>query len=99
MSRTPPNPADEQHRCDVWNFSHPAGTRVTVRKDDDSITETVTESEAMLLGGHTAVVWCKNISGAYALTRVKPISATSDKPTGSPTPDGACYEQPGARRR
>ncbi|TXH09642.1 MAG: hypothetical protein E6R03_16490 [Hyphomicrobiaceae bacterium] len=73
MSRTPPNPADEQHRCDVWNFKHPAGTRVALRKDDGTTQETVTESEAMLLGGHTAVIWLKNVSGAYALDRVRAI--------------------------
>jgi hypothetical protein len=53
-----------------WNKLHPVGAAVTVTKDLGEKLETVTRSEAWVLGGHTAVILVEGISGGYALTRV-----------------------------
>lgn len=61
---------------EAWNFSHPVGTRVLVKRDRGEVLETVTRSEAWALGGsgrrpgHTAVVMVEGIAGAYLLDRV-----------------------------
>lgn len=55
-----------------WNKHYPVGTPVRVMKDKGDEVETVTVSEAELLGGHTPVVWLEGISGCYALERVLP---------------------------
>lgn len=55
---------------DAWNQQHDVGTLVNVRLDDGSIKETETQSLAWMLGGHTACVMLKGISGGYALSRV-----------------------------
>lgn len=63
--------ADKQRKLvDQWNAQHPAGTAVTVRKDDGSEIQTKTRSEAAMLGGHTAVIWLDGMSGCYLLERV-----------------------------
>jgi hypothetical protein len=54
------------------------GARVSVRLDDGSTVDTVTTAPAEILGGHTPVVWLKDISGAYLLTRVKVLSGRAD---------------------
>lgn len=56
---------------DEWNRRNPIGTAVEVTKDDRSVMETKTASEAWLLGGHTQVVMLAGISGCYALSRVR----------------------------
>lgn len=56
----------------IWNRFYPVGTPVLVKRDDDSVTPSETVSKAELLGGHTAVVWLKDIRGAYLLERVSP---------------------------
>ena len=53
-----------------WNSRHPIGSAVKVRMDSGLVMDTSTRSEAYLLGGHTAVVLCIGISGAYSLERV-----------------------------
>lgn len=60
---------------DRWNKLHLVGAEVTVTKDDGSKLDTVTRSEAWVLGGHTAVIMVVGISGGYALTRVARRSA------------------------
>lgn len=54
-----------------WNEKYPVGTPVIVTKDDETEVRTVTVHEATMLGGHTAVAWLKDISGCYALERVR----------------------------
>ena len=63
----------QQKKVDVWNVTYSVGQKVIVKKDDDTEIETVTTNEATLLGGHTAVVWLRDISGCYLLDRVKAI--------------------------
>lgn len=70
MKKRNTDPAIE---VDVWNLNYPVGTPVLVRRDDGTLTQTVTTHEASILGGHTAVVWLKDIRGAYALERVSPF--------------------------
>lgn len=56
----------------IWNRFYPVGTPVLVKRDDGSVTPSETISGAELLGGHTAVVWLRDIRGAYLLDRVSP---------------------------
>lgn len=67
-----PNPRKAEQSARDWNSKHPVGTLVEVTKDDGSIEETLTASEAWVLGGHTAVIKLVGISGGYALNRVRP---------------------------
>ena len=53
-----------------WNELHPVGTAVSVEKDDRSIVDGVTTSEAYVMGGHTAVIHVDTVRGCYALERV-----------------------------
>lgn len=60
-----------QEQVDAWNAgNNPVGCKVFLRKDDGSIFETVTRSEAEVLSGHTAVIWLKGVVGCYMLDRV-----------------------------
>ncbi len=68
-----PNIKKLQKMVDDWNRFYPPGTKVIVRKDGGQMAETETKSEAWLLGGHTAVVMVKGISGSYDLSRVEPV--------------------------
>jgi hypothetical protein len=56
-----------------WNSKYKSGQRVLVRLDDKSTIETNTSSVAVLLGGHTPVIYLEGISGCYALDRVTAI--------------------------
>lgn len=53
-----------------FNIKHSVGTAVKVKKDNGTTIDTVTTSEAYIMGGHTAVVHLRDISGCYALDRV-----------------------------
>lgn len=70
-----PNPKKEQEACDAFNRFNPVGTAVQVRLDGGEERVTVTTSKALVLNGHTAVIWLKGISGCYKLDRVTPIIA------------------------
>jgi hypothetical protein len=67
----------EQKLVNDWNKKHQVGIDVIVTKDDGSIVPTKTRSEAWMLGacrdylGHTAVIQLEDISGCYALDRVR----------------------------
>ena len=63
----------EQKKVDDWNSKYQVGQKVIVTKDNGDKIETVTTNEATLLGGHTAVGWFKDISGAYSLDRAQAI--------------------------
>lgn len=54
----------------VFNEKHPVGSAVIVVKDFGENVNTKVRCPAEILGGHTAVVWLDNISGAYSLDRV-----------------------------
>jgi hypothetical protein len=72
---------NSQHRATHdWNTAYPIGTAVTVRKDDGSTVTTKTQSAAWVLGGHTAVINLEGITGAYLLSRVKPVHPANQKP-------------------
>ena len=68
-----PDLAKAKKKIEDWNSSYPVGTKVIVKRDSGEKMETVTQSEAELLGGHTPVVWVRGIRGAYALSRVTPV--------------------------
>lgn len=62
----------EEEKVRQWNSQYPAGTKVNVVDDFKDTKETVTTSEAWVLGS-TAVIMVKNKSGAYMLDRVSAI--------------------------
>ena len=55
-----------------WNAKYPIGTHVNCRKDDGSIMNTHTRSEAWAIC-HVPVVMVRGIVGGYALSRVTPV--------------------------
>lgn len=59
-----------ESKVEPFNKKHPVGTSVVVVKDAGEKIETKVRCPAEIMGGHTAVVWLDNISGAYALNRV-----------------------------
>ena len=69
-------------RCAAFNADNPVGQRVIVRKDMGEAVETVTRSEAQVLGGHSAVIWLDGISGCYLLDRVTPVRTLVAKERG-----------------
>ena len=69
-----PSQRELQLEVENWNLKHPIGTPVRVTKDNGTVVETVTISKASMLGGHTPVVWLRDISGAYLLSRCKPVT-------------------------
>ncbi len=71
-ARRGPSPKAQQSAAENWNRTVPVGCRVKVKLDDGSVLETLTESQAWVLGGHTAVVTVKGISGGYLLSRCTP---------------------------
>lgn len=72
MNRPKPKTA-EQLAKEVATFNQQVkeGDTVIVTMDDKSTVETVTESEAFVMGGHSAMVRMSGIRGAYLLDRVK----------------------------
>ena len=53
-----------------FNERYPVGTRVSVRRDDGTVTRTKTRSRAWVLAGVCPVVMVEGIRGAYLLSRV-----------------------------
>ena len=62
----------ETTRAEIWNSRFPPGTPVTVIEDLGGQIETITVSEAWLLGGGHAVVKVNGLAGGYQLSRVIP---------------------------
>jgi hypothetical protein len=62
-----------ENQVNTFNKACPIGTPVTVTKDLGEQIETVTRSEAWIIGGHSGVVLLKGISGGYLIDRVTPI--------------------------
>ena len=57
-----------------FNERYPVGTRVSVRRDDGTVTRTKTRSRAWVLAGVCPVVMVEGIRGAYLLSRVTVIA-------------------------
>jgi hypothetical protein len=51
---------------DRFNRDFPVGTPVILKKDN-GIVETVVESPAEVLGGHSAVGWFRGVRGCYSI--------------------------------
>ncbi|ONK09503.1 hypothetical protein [Streptomyces sp. MP131-18] len=75
--------------AESWNEAHPVGTRVVAypgcRPEDDPKGErldTVTRSQAWVLGGHTPVVMIDGHSAAIALTHVDPADTEAGEGRG-----------------
>lgn len=67
--------AQLQAACDKFNAAHQVGANVSVKLDGGEVRETVTHSEAQVMGGHTAVIWLDGIRGCYELERVTALNA------------------------
>jgi hypothetical protein len=59
-----------QAKCDKFNAAHQVGAAVSVKLDGGEVRETVTNSEAQVMGGHSAVILLDGIRGCYDLERV-----------------------------
>lgn len=60
--------------AEVAAWTHPEGTKVTVRRDNGSIHEGQTRSMPWVLGNDSAVILVTGISGCYRLDRVTVVS-------------------------
>jgi hypothetical protein len=69
--------ADPQLNVDTWNHQVKVGDLVNYLDDHGELHITRTRSQAIVLGGHTAVVWIDGKPGCVALDRVTPIDGTS----------------------
>lgn len=58
--------------CDRWNAANPVGTAVKLQKDNGSVVETTTRSEAYVCNSGYPVCFFKGISGYYLLSRATP---------------------------
>jgi len=63
---------NEQWMVDEWNDNHEVGIKVVLTDDFGEEEETVTRSEAWLMGGHSAMIMVKGRSGGYCLDRIRP---------------------------
>lgn len=54
----------------AWNSNHPVGSKVILTNDIGENEETVTRSEAFIMGGHSAMIQVKGRSGCYLLDRI-----------------------------
>ena len=69
--------AQLQAACDRFNAAHQVGASVSVKLDSGEVRETVTNSEAQVMGGHSAVIWLDGIRGCYDLKRVTASKAAT----------------------
>ena len=69
--------AQLQADCDKSNAAHQVGASVSVKLDSGEVRETVTNSEAQVMGGHSAVIWLDGVSGCYDLERVTAVKVTA----------------------
>ncbi|MBH1995216.1 MAG: hypothetical protein I8H90_22630 [Burkholderiales bacterium] len=68
--------AQLQAACDKFNAAHQVGASVSVKLDGGEVRETVTNSEAQVMGGHSAVIWLDGVRGCYDLERVTAVKVT-----------------------
>ena len=66
-----------QAACDKFNAAHQVGASVSVKLDSGEVRETVTNSEAQVMGGHSAVIWLDGVSRCYDLERVTAVKVTA----------------------
>lgn len=71
MSPFHPSPA-AYAECAAFNQKYPVGAKVSVRRDDGTVTCTVTRSRAWVLAGVCPVVMVEGIRGSYLLSRISP---------------------------
>lgn len=64
-----PSQKQLQAQVDKFNAEYPVGSHVNVTMDDGANVATVVSRAAMILGGHSAVAWFKDIAGCYRLDR------------------------------
>lgn len=68
--------------CDAFNARYPVGTPGLFTRDSGELFRTRTRSEAMVLSGHSAVVWLEGVGGYYLLDRFAPDTLNEDKEQG-----------------
>lgn len=68
--------------CDAFNARYPVGTPGLLTRDSGELLRTRTRSEAMVLSGHSAVVWLEGVGGCYLLDRFAPDNFNEDKEQG-----------------
>ena len=61
-----------QKICDEFNTKYKVGTKGWIHFDSGEKKATHTTSKAQVIGGHSAVIWAKGISGCYLLNRFEP---------------------------
>lgn len=69
--------AQLQAACDKFNAAHQVGAAVSVKLDGGEVRETVTTSEAQVMGGHSAIIWLDGVRGCYDLERVTASKAAT----------------------
>jgi len=73
-----------QQSAAEWNRHFPVGTAVRVYEvlgEEDRAWESVTRSQAGVIGDHSAVVWVEGKPGCYALTHVRPLPGRAAVPS------------------
>lgn len=66
----PKTKASQIRMVEKINRRFEPGDKMNVRMDDGSIVEWTMQYPASILGGHTAVIWCKEHSSCYLADRV-----------------------------
>lgn len=64
--RKRPSIAELSKIVEEFNRDFPVGTNVILKKDT-GVVETVVESPAEILGGHSAVGWFRGVRGCYSI--------------------------------
>ncbi|WP_405124290.1 hypothetical protein [Pseudomonas alloputida] len=64
-----------QAQCNAWNRANPSGTLVAYEsiKGQGETSRHTTIGEAMVLNGHSAVIWLQGKSGCVALDHCTPV--------------------------
>lgn len=73
MRRQPPSVKAQERQVREWNETFPIGIPVKVELDGGNEFNTVTTTEAQMLGEHTAVIWVQGNESCYLLERVRPL--------------------------
>ena len=75
-----------ERSCTAWNNLYSVGTRVRLYLgmlgDEKNSIETVTRSQAWVMGGHSAMIMVQGKTGGWSLTHVRPLLAQSQHPQG-----------------
>lgn len=69
--RPKPVSLEELNRqVEAWNAKYAPGIAVEVKRDNGTTFRTTTQSEAWVMGGHSAMIRVEGINGGYLLQRV-----------------------------